>query len=724
LSGFARSARRPRSAGTWIVITALTFGVRPAYATRAQSSDAQDTAGKSAPPENKPGEGSPAEGSPTGELSAAERIARLNRVIEEDEHRLEKLQGQLDDPQGDYVKAERGFQELDGQLQARKKDLEKARQGGRTDDAAALETEVADIEQRWKLAKDRFDLAIEERRTLQEQIATLQKKVQQDRRARDQLLAPRSPASQPAAGSPTGAAATPPPSSASPPGAAPPAGTTQEASPGTPPPAGPEPQQGIAPPSGAAPPAAATPSGAPAASSSPADGEAKAAPSPKELVEAKQEAESKAGVAQQAEAQAQSVKQRMDALRKNVELERSLLETARKKADNAQQTQRTLSEQARKRAGEGAPQDEQRDLWSKADEARRRYQESAAEVQERVDRLDTLQEELSQLQAEQIAALREAERTGQAAEEARQKVKWLENPFAPRNLWRWLLLHGPRMAGIILAMFAILWITRLAEGRMIRLIAVRTERGSPEERENRARTLVAVFHNATRIMIYAAGILMLLAEIGVNILPLMGGAAVLGLAVAFGAQNLIRDYFSGFMILLENQYGINDVVKIGSHSGLVERITLRITALRDLDGTMHFIPNGQISTVSNMTHEWSRALFDIGIGYGSDVDQAMEVLMELARELRRDPAFARVILDDPEMLGVDELGDSAVVIKFYIRTRPLKQWTVKREMLRRVKKRFDELSIEIPFPHRTVYHRYEPGFNPPSAPENTSRRGD
>ena len=157
------------------------------------------------------------------------------------------------------------------------------------------------------------------------------------------------------------------------------------------------------------------------------------------------------------------------------------------------------------------------------------------------------------------------------------------------------------------------------------------------------------------------------------------------------------------MVLLEQQYLVNDVIEIGPISGQVERITLRITVLRDLEGRVHFVPHSQIATVTNMTHGWSRAMFDIGVAYKENVDEAIEVLTRLANELHRDENFKRLILSDPVMLGVDSLGDSAVVIKFYIQTRPLQQWNVKREMLRRIKNEFDRLNIEIPFPHVTVY---------------------
>ncbi len=177
------------------------------------------------------------------------------------------------------------------------------------------------------------------------------------------------------------------------------------------------------------------------------------------------------------------------------------------------------------------------------------------------------------------------------------------------------------------------------------------------------------------------------------------------------------------MILLENQYKINDVVKIGDNSGQVERITLRMTVLRDLEGCVHFIPNGQITSVVNMTHGWSRALFDVGVAYKENTDRVVEVIEELGRELRKDPKFKLMILDDLEMLGVDALGDSAVVIKFFIKTRTLKQWNIKREMLRRIKLRFDELGIEIPFPHRTVYHHFENGDLPQPETETQAQGG-
>jgi len=200
-----------------------------------------------------------------------------------------------------------------------------------------------------------------------------------------------------------------------------------------------------------------------------------------------------------------------------------------------------------------------------------------------------------------------------------------------------------------------------------------------------------------------AGILIFLSELGIDISVLLGGAAVFSLAIAFGAQSLVKDYFTGFIILSENQYRIGNVVKINDVSGLVEDMSMRMTILRDLEGTAHFLPHGEIKAVSNFTHSWSRAMLDINVAYKENVDRVMEVIMEVANELWMDPDFKDRIMREPELLGVDSLSDSAVTIKLLIQTQPMSQWAVKREYLRRIKNRFDELDIEIPFPHRKIY---------------------
>jgi len=634
-------------------------------------------------------------------LSDAERIARLQRTVDESRAQLDGLRARLDDPEGEYAQAETEFTSLDRELEQERKSQD-LRADGAEEPVTARETDATALEAKWRLAKDRFDLAIKERKTLQQQFAVLEQKIQKDVDALKKLKGETEPSAstQPTVAPPAAAESTP--SAPITPPAGPLAEDRKRAQPVTETPPGPA---GVSTAPTASPETPAGPSAADAGPNPPAA--QSAAPVSKELRRAREQATQKEAEAQEAEQDAQSITERVGALHKNIELEHKLLETARRQADNAQETERALYEELQRKWEEGVPQAELGELRQNVAESRQRLSAARAEIRERTDRIGQLQSELSTLQGDQIAALQAAEQKQSEAESARKKVEALENPLSPQNLLRWCMVHGPRVLGIIAGMIAILWVARLVEKRVVALVARRGEQGTKEERENRAKTLLDVFHNAVRVAIIPAGILMIIAELGVNIVPLLGGAAVAGLAVAFGAQNLIRDYFTGFMILLESQYGVNDVVKIADTAGLVERVTLRMTVLRDLEGVVHFIPNGHITTVSNLTHGWSRALFEIGVAYKEDVDRVMQELVELAKELRRDPNFRGLILESPEMLGVDQLGDSAVFIKFFIKTRPMMQWTVKRELLLRIKKRFDELGIEIPFPHRTVYHRHE-----------------
>lgn len=616
---------------------------------------------------------------PAEPVSDAERIVRLQRTIDDARKQLEGLRTKADAPTSEFAKAEADFSEIDGQYTQQKELVASLTAEGQAEQLTEAEKTLQELEAKRGLAKERFDLAIQERKTLREQISTLETRISQDSAALRKLKGETEPVtSQPANDQPS-----PVPSAAE-----------SSAAPTPPPPPTSQPVPTSEGPAAVAPP--------------PADSDKPPAAKPSaELIKAKDEAVQKQAAAQEAHQEVQSVGERLAALQKNIELELELLATARRRADNAQAAERALEEKLDLRWQEGAPAAELQDLRRQIAEARQRVYKATAETQEHSSRLDQLRTELSNIQAEKIQALEKAETKQREAEVAKKKVKALENPFSPHNLLQWLIDHGPRLVGIIVGVIALLWLSRLVEARVVSLMIRRGDRGTVDEQENRAKTLVGVFHNGIRVVVIPTGILMILAELGMNIMPLIGGAAVAGLAVAFGAQALIRDYFTGFVILLENQYALHDVIKIGGVSGVVERVTLRMTVLRDLEGVVHFIPNGQINTVSNMTHGWSRALFDIGVAYKEDVDRVMQVLMDVGRGLREDDRFRFVILEDPEMLGVDAFGDSAVTIKFFIKTRPLTQWRVKREMLRRIKRRFDELGIEIPFPHRTVYHRHE-----------------
>jgi small conductance mechanosensitive channel len=219
--------------------------------------------------------------------------------------------------------------------------------------------------------------------------------------------------------------------------------------------------------------------------------------------------------------------------------------------------------------------------------------------------------------------------------------------------------------------------------------------------------MAQIINTVARVCVWTVASLMIAREFGMDIGPILAGAGIAGLAIGFGAQSLVKDFFSGFFLLIEDQVRVGDVVSIGGQSGLVEKVTLRTTVLRDLSGTLHVIPNGHIDTVSNMTYGWSRALLDIGVSYYEDVDQVFAIMRRVGKELRDDPEFSTLITDDLEILGLDEFGDSALMIKAFFKTMPLKQWQVAREYRRRLKIAFDAEGIEIPFPHRTVYHRVE-----------------
>jgi small conductance mechanosensitive channel len=197
-------------------------------------------------------------------------------------------------------------------------------------------------------------------------------------------------------------------------------------------------------------------------------------------------------------------------------------------------------------------------------------------------------------------------------------------------------------------------------------------------------------------------VLLILGELGVAIAPVLGAAGVVGIAVGFGAQSLVKDYFTGFFLLLENQIRIGDVVEAGGKAGVVEELTLRYLRLRDYSGNVHFVPNSNISVVTNMSLGFAYAVIDVGVAYKEKVERVIEVIREVGARLRREPEFAERILDELEIAGVEQWADSAVVIRCRFRVMPLEQWTVRRTFLQRLKAEFDAQAIEIPFPHLKV----------------------
>lgn len=271
--------------------------------------------------------------------------------------------------------------------------------------------------------------------------------------------------------------------------------------------------------------------------------------------------------------------------------------------------------------------------------------------------------------------------------------------------WESIIFSSVRILLILFILLAVLKVVKLWLRRLERyLIEKGQHQGDvPSEAAKRAETLVRLVRQGVIIMLWVVTLLVILREIGMDIAPILASAGVVGLAVGFGAQNLVRDVISGFFIILENQVRIGDVAVVNGTGGLVEAVNFRTMVLRDLSGVVHVFPNGTITTLSNMTKEWSGYVMDIGIAYKDDPDRAMDVMREVGRELREDKDYSHHIIEDIEIFGVDAFGDSAVIIKARLKTTPIKQWEVGREYRRRLKRAFEEAGIEIPFPHRSLY---------------------
>ncbi len=220
--------------------------------------------------------------------------------------------------------------------------------------------------------------------------------------------------------------------------------------------------------------------------------------------------------------------------------------------------------------------------------------------------------------------------------------------------------------------------------------------------EKRVKTLTGLVRTICLTLVWVIGIVMSLDQIGLDITPILAGAGIVGLAVGFGAQNLVRDVINGFFMILENQIRVGDVGVVNGTGGLVEAISFRTITLRDLSGTVHIFPNGTVTTLANMTKEWSAYVMEIGVAYKEETDRVVEVMSEVGEDLRNDLKFSKKILEPIEIMGVDAFGESEVVIKARIKTLPIEQWAVGREYRRRLKHAFDREHIEIPFPHRTL----------------------
>jgi len=268
----------------------------------------------------------------------------------------------------------------------------------------------------------------------------------------------------------------------------------------------------------------------------------------------------------------------------------------------------------------------------------------------------------------------------------------------------WLKTSGLRLLVIAIGSILLIRLLRAVAERIPNLMAAGGEPGITE-REKRARTAASLIRTVGTTLVVIVAVMMAFREIGLDITPLIAGAGVAGLAIGFGAQSLIKDIVAGFFILLDDQFHVGDVIQAAGVSGQVEQMTLRMTIIRDLQGTVHFIPNGEIKVVSNLTKEWSRAVLEIGVGYEEDVDRVIALLSEIGRSLAEDESFGKLVLEPPQVLGVEALTDSQVTIRMLTKTVPFKQWEVARELRRRIKTRFDREGIRTPYPHRVIITR-------------------
>ncbi|MBI3895959.1 MAG: mechanosensitive ion channel family protein [Acidobacteria bacterium] len=263
---------------------------------------------------------------------------------------------------------------------------------------------------------------------------------------------------------------------------------------------------------------------------------------------------------------------------------------------------------------------------------------------------------------------------------------------------------GVRIIFLLAGSFLVIKISHLMLSNIGLLIRAYDDTPAAEmERQKRAQTISSVLQKSATVVITVVTFLMLLGELNVNTTPILTGLGVVGVALGFGAQQLVGDLIAGFFHIFENQIRVGDVAVINGTGGLVQDIRLRTTVLRGLDGTVHVFRNGGINTLSNMTKRFSYYVVDLGVAYKEDTDHVCQVVREVVAEMQADEQFGPSILEPVEILGVDDFADSAVIIKLRIKTLPIKQWEVGREFRRRIKYRFDQEGIEIPFPHHSIY---------------------
>jgi small conductance mechanosensitive channel len=600
-------------------------------------------------------------------LSDAEILIWTQQIIVEDQNRLRALKSHSGQLARAFESASSLFNRLDAELK-----------GARKEEPGSVD--LASVEEKWARSRDQVELLLQRRQAMDKQIEVLQRKIDKQKEALEFITLGQ-------ASSSLG-------------GTAAPAVSSSKSNDPKPPPA---------------------PAGVPRSFDSPPWSAGEARPEKpdaprfydRHVADATRELN-------RCEAELRIAERRAQLLDQVISLNMDDLAQARMAAEASRSYRGLLANQLAKLAAENeelktkdAAAGAQPGFEQRVSEARRAAADAVASAEDDAAQVTTLESRIKDLKAVQAPIAERVASAERRLDSARRRLVFLQSPLAPQRIARWFLDAAPHIGLIVMIVsllwFGAHWVTRRVARGMVKF----SRCGSEQERLERVETLRRALQNAMRIAVVSVGTLALLTEFGVDVTVLLGSAAVLSLAIAFGAQSLVKDYFSGFMILMENQYNVGNVVRINNLAGRVEDISLRMTTLRNSEGIAHFVPHGQITSVSNLTHGWSQVVLEVGVAYKENVDHVMEVLLRLARDMRSDAEFGPLIMEEPEMLGVDAFTDSAVIIKLLVRTLPLSQWKVKRELLRRIKNRFDDLGIEIPYPHRTVYHRGLEG--PPSA---------
>jgi small conductance mechanosensitive channel len=601
----------------------------------------------------------------TEAASDAKRVVRIRQVIALDKQHLRWLRSELSSRTRWFEDLAAGMGEVAEERNENKEKLEALEADPESDpeEVAVLRAKVEELQEDGALYDTQTDLALRAERAVREQIEALEKKIAQEEHALGTLTGeieislPEAPDTEPS-------------------------GPTKADKPMSVPLPMP-----VAPPS-------------PAPLPAPKQGTASTAMTAAQL-QAKNVLERKERDVEIAKLALSDFVERKRSLQRQIEFEEGLAENDAKEIENLEHVRDILTGRLEKYRQADAPAEkiQRRERGNK--EIAQFIGEAKKSGEARAEYIKSLLERLAHLEEAELRVTEEVDAKQEEAAKARRQVMWLESPIHPKNIQHWAKERGPRILLVIVAALALLAFVQLSAQRVMRAL-VRQRRGARTMGSGRADTLAFSFRSVSRILIVVFGVLLVLQEAGVDIKTVLGGAAILGVAIAFGAQDLMKDYFSGFLILAEDQYQLGDLVTINGVTGTVESVNMRVTVLRDLEGRVHFIPNGNIDHVTNRTYAWGRPVFEIPVSYDEDVDRVIETLVQIAKTLGADPDWKGKVIGAPEMLGVDKFTEYGVVIKFMVKTEPDQLFAVRRELLRRISKRFNELGIRITVPQRIL----------------------